>query len=228
MPNHSLSPLLESALRRHLIITALLGRGALVAATTTWTLPPFLTIFGFSTPWQADSGLLMGAIALFLLTEGSRFMHETHARHMSFHHDDPLQQAAIPPRREDDTSLALPVTAREWRLHRLYDRVQTAAKIGVMIGIAQAGLSVLMGPTQELVSAFATPLVLLSLLVLGAAACADVFLLGAAARRGPPAPQNATHRIDLERWSRSHPPRAPHAQPTPSSEPTAPSSVSPG
>ncbi|NCC29106.1 MAG: hypothetical protein EOM22_13460 [Gammaproteobacteria bacterium] len=228
MPNHSLSPLLESTLRRHLIITAFLGRGALVATTATWTLPPFLTRLGFSTPWQVDSGLLMGGIVLFLLTEGSRFMYETHMRHMSFHHDDPLQQSAIPPLREDDTSLALPVTAPEWRLHRLYDGVQAAAKIGVMIGIAEAGLRVLIGSTHEFASAFATPLVLLSLLVLGAAACADVFLLGAVARRDPPAPQRATHRIDLARWSRSHPPHARHARPTPSSEPIAPSSVSRG
>ena len=225
MPYAAPSTASEHTLRCHLMIMSMIGRCALLATMTMWSLPSVLSAFGALAPWSPERAPLPGALVIFILTEGSRWMYETHRRHRPTHPDGPSRR----PTSEEDACLALPVSAREWRLHRFYDRTQTVAKLGVMVGLAEAGVRTLLGPPpQDLASVFATPLVLLSLLALGIAACADVFLLGAAARRGPPTPPSLTHRIDLARWSRCPPPRAGYAPPIPSPEPTAPSSVSPG
>ncbi len=225
MPYAAPSTASEHTLRCHLMIMSMIGRCALLATMTMWSLPSVLSAFGALAPWSPESAPLLGTFVIFILTEGSRWMYETHRRHRPTHPDEPSQ----PPMSEEDASLALPVSTREWRLHRFYDRAQTVAKLGVMVGLAEARVRTLPGPPpHDLASAFATPWVLISLLALGIAACADVFLLEAAARRGPPTPPSLTHRIDLARWSRCPPPRAGYAPPIPSPEPTAPLSVSPG
>ncbi|NCA70499.1 MAG: hypothetical protein EOM91_10375 [Sphingobacteriia bacterium] len=103
-------------------------------------------------------------------------------------------------------ALLLPVTALEWRLHVLLEHAQRLCRLAVMLGLSQAGLRLILQPPFDPGGAL-TPLIfaLLALCALLAAATADVFLIGRAARREPPEPHAVTHAIDLARWSRIAP-----------------------